>query len=200
MPGFPMHHFFASALFVAVIVSVSSAAEKQCETDGFSLFVRDGMEARLKPTEGLVFAVSEKLRDGYMLKRWDGVLGTFDTHLDWMYQHAREHTDPAKDGFRPYGEHSGIIYEIHDELTKAGGGDGYFRLSGEIDVPPEALVAQVMDATALGELDPTVMYMHFLHRYNSDPRSRICLWIAAPGFPFEWRMVRCVCCCYAHCV
>lgn len=56
-----------------------------------------------------------------------------------------------------------------------------------------------MDATSLGELDPTVMYMNFLHRYVEDPRSSLCLWIAAPGFPFQWRMVRhvasCICLC-----
>lgn len=176
-------------LCLSMLPSAAAAESQQCDGSAASLYERPGQEDRLKPVAPLVSSLSDKLMDNYMLRRWDGTLGTYATHLEWMYQHAAVYTDAAKDGFRHYGEHNGITYEIDDELTKAGGGDGYFRLSGEIDIPPELLIAQVMDATSLGELDHTVMYMNFLHRYSADPRSRLCLWIAAPGFPFEWRMV-----------
>lgn len=184
-----MQYLVFCLLHITMLFTPGRAGVKQCNSTVSSLYVRKGQEKRLQPTEGLLAALASKQSDEYMLRRWDGVLGTFDTHLDWMYQHARRFTDPGTPGFRGYGTHSGIQYEINDELTKIGGGDGYFRLSGEIDIPPEGLIAQVMDSDALGELDPTVMYLNFLHRYSADPRSRMCLWIAAPGFPFQWRMV-----------
>jgi hypothetical protein len=169
------------------IHAIDSSNEDCANVEG-SLYVKQGMEARLKPAAELASSLAEKLSDGHALRRWDGEMGNYKTHLDWMYEHAKIYADPAKQGFRHYGEHSGIVYEIDDALTAAAGGDGYFRLSGELDISPELLIAQVMDARSLGEMDPTVMYMHFLHRYAEDPRSRLCLWIAAPGFPFEWRM------------
>mgnify|MGYP003386937695 CR=1 FL=1 len=167
----------------AVMMGMESPGTvEQCSGD---LFIRSGQEKKLESLK--LDSVTSKLSDDYQLKRWDGELGNYTTHLDWMYQHAKEYTSVDKEGFRPWGEDHGVKYEIHDDLTQAGGGDGYFRLNGEVDIPPELLIAQVLDAQSIGKLDPTVMYMNMLHTYG-DKKSKLCLWIAAPGFPFNWRM------------
>ena len=185
-----MKCLFSLALVEFLVMWLArTQGEQECESTG-SLFVREGQEERLKRTDRLLSNLNSngKLTDDAVLRRWDGELGNFQTHLNWMLEHAKSYTDVHKKGFRHYGQHNGITYEIEDELTKSGGGEGYFRLSGEVDISPELVIAQVMDAQSLGELDPTVMYMNFLHRYTTDRNSRLCLWIAAPGFPFQWRM------------
>lgn len=169
-------------LMFTMAVPAAGDHNEQCSGD---LFILPGQEKRLLALN--LDSVTSKLSDDYQLRRWDGQLGNYTTHLDWMYTHAQEYSDPQKDGFRPWGKAHDVVYEIHDGLTKAGGGDGYFRLSAEVDISPQLLIAQVLDAQSIGKLDPTVMYMNMLHTYG-DLKSRLCLWIAAPGFPFSWRM------------
>jgi hypothetical protein len=175
-----------------VVVSIASVAFCQMDSDmnkseqcSGDVFVRPGLERKLSALK--LNSVTSKLSDDYQLRRWTGDTGNYETHLDWMHEHAKEYTRPDKDGFRPWGEAHGVKYEIHDEMTKTGGGDGYFRLSGEVDISPQLLIAQVLDAQSIGRLDPTVVYMNMMHTYG-DGRSRMCLWMAAPGFPFDWRM------------
>lgn len=129
---------------ISALIGSVAAEESQCAGGAALLYARAGQETKLKAAEALVASLSDKLSDEYMLKRWDDVDGTYAVHLDWMYRHARKYTDSAVEGFRHYGEHSGITYEINDALTERGGGDGYFRLTGEVDISAELLIAQVL--------------------------------------------------------
>lgn len=100
-----------------------------------------------------------------------------------MLAHVRDNTLQGAKGFRRYGETDGVLYEIHDNLTAAGNGAGYFRLSGELEVPPHHFASLLMDAPLLGEMDHTVRSLDFHVAYD-DGRTWLCYWRAAPGFPF----------------
>jgi len=114
---------------------------------------------------------------------WDGSNRTAYNHIEWALDHVRAHTLGDVSGFRDYGEHHGVTYEIHDGLTAAGEGAGYFRLSADLDVAPAAFASLVMDAPLIGEMDETVRALDFVTAYP-DGQTWLCYWRAAPGFPF----------------
>lgn len=155
-------------------------------------FVRQGYELKLKSlTDRLIRDLEEKgaFSDEYLFTHWDGTTtGKYNDHLEKMYDHVRAMTSEDAIGFSLGGIYDGldIQYELHEELTKQAGGVGYFRLSGDLDLPPQMFVAIMQSGEMLGRLDDTVRMMHMVHTF-SDKKSILSLWVAAPGFPFLWR-------------
>jgi len=161
---------------------LSVVASENCAID--SIMKKQGYEKQLKPAEDLALSLRDKLTDDYVLTRWNGVRGTVDDHANWMLDNIKSLCDSS--AFRPYGSIHGITYEIHDNLTKESDGDGLFRLRGVVDIPADVIVAMVLDPITRGLLDYTMMYINCVHRYT-DQKTKLCIWIAEPGFPFQWR-------------
>lgn len=121
--------------------------------------------------------------------RWDGVEGTAETHMDWIYTNAKSlMSQERRSEYRPYGEKNGIKYFIHDELTKEGRGHGFFLLEGELELEPRDMVAAMFNFSQTAESDPTVVYMKVMKTYK-NPKDFVCAayWCNNPGFPFSYR-------------
>lgn len=133
--------------------------------------------------------------------RWNGTLATAQEHMFWMKEQAKSFMSDERHGeYRRYGEHKGVEYFIHDELTKAGNGYGFFKLVGTFDFEPKDLLACMFDFGLTVEMDSTVVLMKILGTYyheNNDntnkaknahnPFVTAAYWSNAPGFPFQYR-------------
>ncbi|GBG34293.1 Hypothetical Protein FCC1311_105162 [Hondaea fermentalgiana] len=155
-----------------------------CCSPGYDVYFEDGEdgETGIGPIER---ALKPKCRDDAVFKRWDGVEATAKDHLDWMRDHAREFADPDKAGFVPQGVKDGVVFEIHPEMTRQGNGNGYFRVSGEVDISPELVVALALDAETLIAEDKTMRYVKMIHSFGDSGQTHLGFWVAAPGLPFN---------------
>ncbi|KAL3945209.1 MAG: hypothetical protein SGBAC_000682 [Bacillariaceae sp.] len=132
--------------------------------------------------------------------RWDGTLATSQEHMYWMKEQAQSFmSDERHSEYRRYGAHKGVEYFIHDELTKAGKGYGFFKLVGNFDFEPKDLLACMFDFGLTVEMDDTVVLMKILGTYyqnhkhhdktnkTHNPFVTAAYWSNAPGFPFVYR-------------
>ncbi|CAJ1950834.1 unnamed protein product [Cylindrotheca closterium] len=131
--------------------------------------------------------------------RWDGTQATAQQHMYWMKEQAQSFMSDERHGeYRRYAEHKGVEYFIHDELTKAGKGYGFFKLVGTFDFEPKDLVACMFDFDLTVEMDDTVILMKNLKTYYQNnkqeetnrvhnPFVNASYWSNAPGFPFLYR-------------
>lgn len=125
-------------------------------------------------------------------KRWDGVEGSAQTHLTWMYNEAKSLMSKERSNeFRHYGEKNNCTYYIHDELTASGDGYGLFKVEGVLKLEPKDMVAACFDFKTIAKADKTVVFMKFLKFYEKkeedEPSSAAAYWCNAPGFPFYYR-------------
>mmetsp|Transcript_17046 Transcript_17046/g.33335 ORF Transcript_17046/g.33335 Transcript_17046/m.33335 type:complete len:308 (+) Transcript_17046:88-1011(+) len=133
----------------------------------------------------LLRKVSPKLMDDAIFTRWDGGRDTAEGHLDWMTEHARKYCDVDCPGFEPMGIVDSVVYEMHSGLTHQGNGNGYFRLSGEVDISAELITALALDVKTLISEDKTMRYVNIFHRFGKEDKTRLSFWVAAPGLPFN---------------
>lgn len=132
--------------------------------------------------------------------RWDGTPGSAQEHIHWMKEQAKSFMSEERHGeYRRYGQHKGVEYFIHDELTNAGKGYGFFKLVGTYDFEPKDLLACMFDFGLTVEMDSTVVLMKILSTYyqNDDTKNKgdtahnpfvtAAYWSNAPGFPFLYR-------------
>ena len=111
---------------------------------------------------------------------------TVPEHFQWMKNHIREYSRPDAPGFVKQGEKDGVVYELHTEKTREGGGAGYFRLTAEIELDPLTFVALMGAPHKLFAMDDTVRVMDFERspKYPSV-KGKNKLWLAyfrqAPG-------------------
>lgn len=129
--------------------------------------------------------------------RWDGNLATAQEHMYWMKGQAESFmSDERHSEYRLYGEHRGVEYFIHDEMTAAGKGYGFFKLTGTFDFEPKDLLACMFDFGLTVEMDDTVVLMKILATYYQNDKTEskahnpfvtAAYWSNAPGFPFMYR-------------
>ena len=100
--------------------------------------------------------------------------------------HVKANTLDTSPGFARVGGSKGIVWEEHSQLTAASGGDGYYRLSGELSVPASLMTALLLDPTKTGCMDQTVATLDFFQPL--DGTSWLAYWCAMPpGGLFAWR-------------
>ena len=137
-------------------VDECSAEAREAALDAAS-YVRAGQEALVQRlSQPVKESLRSKLGQGVVLERWDGARGTAEEHASWMLSKTRELVSPDAPGFKPWGAHEGVTYEMHEVLSAEAGGAGLFRLSGTIEIPPELATALLMHAGYLGLMDETV--------------------------------------------
>lgn len=123
--------------------------------------------------------------------RWDGVEGTAESHMDWLNDQARSlMSDERSSEYRAYGEKRGVKYFIHDEMTAKGGGYGFFKLEGTLQIEARDMVASMFDFHQTAESDETVVLMRNIKTYKEKgdgPFVAAAYWCNDPGFPFYYR-------------
>jgi hypothetical protein len=152
-----------AALAALAALCKAGAAEDECSAEAreaaldAASYARAGQEALVQRLSRPVKeSLRGKLGQGVVLERWDGARGTAEEHASWMLLKTRELVAPDAPGFKPWGAHEGVTYEMHEALSAEAGGAGLFRLSGTIEIPPELATALLMHAGYLGLMDETV--------------------------------------------
>jgi hypothetical protein len=131
-------------------------------------------QARLLP---LINHTSHQTGDP-VLTRWDGMRGTPQELLGDMLLHVRDAVQAS--GFVPMGTHKGVKYEYSPTRTDKGFGNRYFRLSGELAIPPNLYVAALMHPTEVGACDATLRMNRVLKDFQ-DNKTRLFHLIAETG-------------------
>jgi hypothetical protein len=91
----------------------------------------------------------------------DGEQRTATGHFEHILALVKDDTRDDAPGFTKTGEKDGVLYEMHAEKTKAMGGAGYFRLTGEIQLDATTFVALMADPHSLYAMDKTIRLMDF---------------------------------------
>ena len=110
----------------------------------------------------------------------NGFKGTAGGVLDETWRVVREAVADSSSGWVPLGRggrDARVEYEYHvgrtfDEKLRADGtrGNRFFRLKTTLKVPPEAVVAALLDSQLLGEMDETIRYTGSIHEFSKQTR------------------------------
>lgn len=132
--------------------------------------------------------LKRRIRDNQW-RRWDGVEGTAEFHMEWVQEQTASLLSEERRGeFRPYGGKDGVQYFIHDEMTAAGDGYGFFKLEGTFELDPKDIIACMFDFGLTAEMDDTMVIMKNLQTFvGKDNFIVAAYWCNAPGFPFYYR-------------
>jgi len=126
-----------------------------------------------------------KLKIDEKITAWDGTNRTARGHYEWMLDHIKTHID-ADEEYTYSGTKDGVVYDMHDKLTEEGGGAGYFRLRGEVEVDARTFAALMVEPEMLHRMDKTIKIMDFArtpsYRSSANQRIWLCYFRQAPGW------------------
>jgi hypothetical protein len=137
-------------------------------------YVQRGSERFAAKAMGLPFtypvnpATSEPL-----LTRWDGLQGSAHELLADTLSTVRRAVDEP--GFVHMNERHGVRYE-YSPARSATSGNRFFRLSGQVEIPPSLYVAGLMSCPDMGACDATLRFIRVLHDFDAKCRAfHLCL-------------------------
>lgn len=103
--------------------------------------------------------------DEHVYQKYNGDMFTWEQFIADCGDTVRSYISMDRRGFTKLGEHVGIRFERHEEMTSKGNGASFYRVKAKVRLPPEYYLALLLDAEQQARVDPSIKHVYQFHEF-----------------------------------